>query len=582
MTGKLWSYLSPRSTARKEQLQQNTPGTASNGFMNNTPVPATPRSACTPGRKAAPEKPIIGNYSLGNLLGKGAFGEVRQALNLRTGETVAVKLISLSNVKKKEIQNIMHESDLLRNLDHPNIVRYLGFLKSENYLYIILEFCENGSLTATSKNFGVFPERLVAIFISQVLQGLMYLHEQGVVHRDIKGANILTTKEGIVKLADFGVATSRTIAAVDSDSAGEEQHEVVGTPYYMAPEIIQLKGASPKSDIWSVGCTTIELVTGHPPYHHIEQMPALYRVIHDPHPPLPEEISPALRDFLLSCFQKDPALRSSAQELLNHPWIRSARNSGDYSDAISTIQASNYRPQNQHISRYSTSSDEEESGIPRHQTPRNSISPPTSVSSTASPRSTPPLNQSVPVLGQSRQQFHFNAQQMRQSVDEKYQQSIVETKLNKYSEIPSQNSLLSTSAAPQLPLSSFRQVSEEQHPGSERWDSDFVLPREGLSNALATKLRRPTTLLPRTTSTRTPATKIPLTPSSSFTPATSDSPMSSSAFVLGNRERSHTDAFRPSRSARQSMIEPETEQDQTNWDLDFEGELKINRHGRLV
>ena len=132
------------------------------------------------------------------------------------------------------------------------------------------------------KNFGKFPENLVALYMSQVLQGLLYLHEQGVIHRDIKGANILTTRDGLVKLADFGVATRGNVG----------ESSVVGTPYWMAPEVIELSGATTASDIWSLGCTVIELLDGKPPYHKLQPMPALFRIVNDDHPPLPEGASP--------------------------------------------------------------------------------------------------------------------------------------------------------------------------------------------------------------------------------------------------------------------------------------------------
>lgn len=119
--------------------------------------------------------------------------------------------------------------------------------------------------------------------MSQVLHGLLYLHEQGVIHRDIKGANILTTKEGLVKLADFGVASRTT---------GLSESSVVGTPYWMAPEVIELSGATTASDIWSLGCTVIELLEGKPPYHNLQPMPALFRIVNDDHPPLPQGASP--------------------------------------------------------------------------------------------------------------------------------------------------------------------------------------------------------------------------------------------------------------------------------------------------
>lgn len=174
----------------------------------------------------------------------------------------------------------------------------------------MLEFVENGSLADITKQVGRFPEPLIVIYISQVLAGLAYLHEQGVIHRDIKGANILSTKDGNVKVADFGVATA----------AGDKEH-TMGSPYWMAPEIIELNGASAKSDIWSVGCTIVELLTGKPPYYELDQMPALFRIVQDDCPPLPAGISPLCRDFLMQCFQKEPLLRQDAMQLLKHRWI---------------------------------------------------------------------------------------------------------------------------------------------------------------------------------------------------------------------------------------------------------------------
>lgn len=229
----------------------------------------------------------------------------------------------------------MQEIDLLKNLNHANIVKYHGFVKTTDNLYIILEYCENGSLHSICKNFGKFPENLVSLYTSQVLQGLLFLHEQGVIHRDIKGANILTTKEGLVKLADFGVATK---------AQGLTEGSVVGTPYWMAPEVIELSGATTASDIWSLGCTVIELLDGKPPYHRLAPMPALFRIVNDDHPPLPEGASPLVRDFLMQCFQKDPNLRVTAKKLLKHPWIMSTKKEEktkkptEYDQAVKSVQ----------------------------------------------------------------------------------------------------------------------------------------------------------------------------------------------------------------------------------------------------
>ncbi|KAG6817006.1 hypothetical protein H0H87_000902 [Tephrocybe sp. NHM501043] len=304
-----------------------------------TPSRPSPTSAL----KASSSK-SLNDYQLGDSLGKGAFGQVYRALNWATGETVAVKEIQLSNIPKAELGEIMSEIDLLKNLNHPNIVKYKGFVKTREFLYIILEFCENGSLHAIIKRFGKFPENLVAVYISQVLEGLVYLHDQGVIHRDIKGANILTNKDGTVKLADFGVASNTT--------TGVRDDAVVGSPYWMAPEVIEQSGATTASDIWSVGCVVIELLEGHPPYHTLDPMPALFRIVQDDCPPIPEGASPIVKDFLYHCFQKDCNLRISAKKLLKHPWMVSTRKqlsdgnkpSGDNAEKAATGQEGGRRP----------------------------------------------------------------------------------------------------------------------------------------------------------------------------------------------------------------------------------------------
>ncbi|GAA5841123.1 hypothetical protein JCM11251_008023 [Rhodosporidiobolus azoricus] len=267
-----------------------------------------------------PPAPSLPNFKLAEKLGQGAFGSVYKALNWTTGETCAVKQIDLSHIPKSELPDIMCEIDLLKNLHHPNIVQYRGYARTDSALYIILEFCENGSLSAIIKKFGRIPESLVGLYTLQVLQGLQYLHDQGVIHRDIKGSNILATKEGSIKLADFGVATR---VGGPSDSA------VVGSPYWMAPEVVDQTGATTSSDIWSLGALVIELLTGKPPYHFLDPMPALFRIVNDDCPPLPDGASAVVRDFLLQCFQKDANLRIGARKLLRHPWMVAAKRQAD-------------------------------------------------------------------------------------------------------------------------------------------------------------------------------------------------------------------------------------------------------------
>ena len=249
-------------------------------------------------------------------IGKGGFGTVYRGLNVIKGTTVAIKSVPLLDISKEESVDIENEILLMKNLEHDNICKYIGSIRNEEYLLIILEFIENGAITELISKFNnQLPESLCQVYITQVLQGLVYLHDQGVIHRDIKGANILTTKEGTVKLADFGVATNFSAGGID-------MNEVVGTPYWMAPEIIEMKSEhNTACDVWSVGCTVIELLTGKPPYFDLGQMQAMFRIVQDEHPPLPDNISPDLEDFLLECFKKDPAERITAKKLLKHPWL---------------------------------------------------------------------------------------------------------------------------------------------------------------------------------------------------------------------------------------------------------------------
>ncbi|KAJ2967229.1 hypothetical protein NQ176_g9764 [Zarea fungicola] len=320
---------------RHAQYGDGRPGVVAAREKSSTP--ATPSRRDKVRESSALQDPMLKDYAtfyfrmhfftnknpfikrLGECLGKGAFGSVYKAFNWNTGEAVAVKQIKLIDLPKSELRMIESEIDLLKNLHHDNIVKYIGFVKSTDCLNIILEYCENGSLHSICKSYGKFPENLVGVYMTQVLKGLQYLHDQGVIHRDIKGANILTTKDGTVKLADFGVSTSTLAGGQDKEA------QVVGTPYWMAPEIIQLSGASSASDIWSVGCTVIELLQGRPPYHNLAAMPALFAIVNDDHPPLPEGISAAARDFLMQCFQKDPNLRVTARKLLKHAWIIGCR-----------------------------------------------------------------------------------------------------------------------------------------------------------------------------------------------------------------------------------------------------------------
>jgi serine/threonine protein kinase len=303
------------------------------------------------------EKILIDHYQLGEKIGKGAFGAVYQGLDTLTGGFVAIKRVPRR--KGLDETQLKNEMAFLKTFKHENIVKYIDLIVTDNNVNIILEYVESGSLAQVIEKFGVIPENLAAIYVEQVLKGLNYLHQNGVVHRDIKGPNLLITKNGVVKLADFGIAMmtkvkdcerirntdSRSDSNSESeltageasgppstnkaDSLGvpvgieaEEWTIVEGSPFWMAPEIIQMNRPTTACDIWSLGCTVIELLTGSPPYYEMPPLAALYKVVKEERPPFPDSITPECESFLELCFQKDPAKRPSAAALLQHPWIQ--------------------------------------------------------------------------------------------------------------------------------------------------------------------------------------------------------------------------------------------------------------------
>lgn len=257
------------------------------------------------------QETVLDNYEMQEEIGRGAYGVVYKALNKKTKQTVAIKVMRSD---KDELESLMSEIDLLKILNHPNIVKYHGFINTSNTLNIILEYCDGGSLRQLYKRLGHgLPEKQVIYYARQILIGLEYLHKQGVVHRDVKAANVLLTESGEVKLADFGVAT--TVATL--------HNTMVGTPHWMAPEtFLGGDGSCTASDIWSFGATIVELITTNPPNHHLSIMAAVAAKDSNEHPPLPPSLSVPGQNFLMECFQRTPALRKSATLLLQLRWLQ--------------------------------------------------------------------------------------------------------------------------------------------------------------------------------------------------------------------------------------------------------------------
>ncbi|KAM0942679.1 putative mitogen-activated protein kinase kinase kinase STE-STE11 family [Dioscorea sansibarensis] len=300
-------------------------------------LPKIPSGSMPPAKDDGP--PI--RWRKGELIGCGAFGQVYMGMNLDSGELLAVKqvLIGTNSAREKaqaHIKELEEEVKLLKNLTHPNIVRYLGTAREEETLNILLEFVPGGSISSLLGKFGSFPEAVIRMYTKQLLQGLEYLHQNGIIHRDIKGANILVDNKGCIKLADFGA--SKQVVKLATMTAAKSMK---GTPYWMAPEVILQTGHSFSADIWSVGCTVIEMATGKPPWsQQYQEVAALFHIgTTKSHPPIPEHLSLEAKDFLLKCLQKEPNLRPSASDLLKHPFV-----AGEYQDCRPIYQSSVVEP----------------------------------------------------------------------------------------------------------------------------------------------------------------------------------------------------------------------------------------------
>ncbi len=177
----------------------------------------------------------IGPYRVGEKLGKGAFATVYKALDSDSGDFVAIKRILVDKIKSKQLMKLLAEGHLMEQLEHEHIVKFFGALEEENHICLIMEFVDSGSLASVMTKYGVLSERLVAVYLRQVLEGLAYLHANNVVHRDIKSHNLLITNSGVVKLADFGIA--HLYGEEVKPTASVKKNVDIGSPYWMAPEV---------------------------------------------------------------------------------------------------------------------------------------------------------------------------------------------------------------------------------------------------------------------------------------------------------------------------------------------------------
>jgi len=251
-------------------------------------------------------------------IGEGAAGEVFLALDSSTKEQVAIKKMPLN---AQNIKLLTSEIHIMKESSHPNIVKYFNSFRVDDKLWVAMEYMGGGCLTEILEQFDdcQMNEGQIAWVCQETLKGLSYIHSLHRIHRDIKSDNILIGARGEVKIADFGYAAQLT-------QQKTKRQTIVGTPYWMAPELIRGQEYDTKVDIWSLGIMIMEMAEGEPPYMEFPPLRALFLITTKGIPDLkePSKWSQNFQNFVALCLEKDPSQRPDALELLKHPFLRCA------------------------------------------------------------------------------------------------------------------------------------------------------------------------------------------------------------------------------------------------------------------
>lgn len=253
-------------------------------------------------------------YKLGRKLGQGASGTVYEAVDQRNGNMVAIKQICMEDQERKDL--IATEVCIMSETKQENIVKFIDSFIVDGSLWVVMELMKGGSLTDIIED-NEFSEGQVAAIAKETLLALAYLHDKALIHRDIKSDNILIDNDGHVKLTDFGFSAKL-------NSSDGKRGTMVGTPYWMAPEVIKREKYTNSIDIWSLGIMIIEMIEGEPPYLDEEPLKALFMIASNGTPTLknPEICSVQLKHFLSSCLELDPNERGTAKGLLDHSFLK--------------------------------------------------------------------------------------------------------------------------------------------------------------------------------------------------------------------------------------------------------------------